>query len=56
MRYITAPLKTLGSVSKSLTMFFLVTKLLESFVINGIKIKDLDKQKEQKNGKWKWIW
>jgi hypothetical protein len=50
MNYITAPLRALTSIFKTLTLFFLVIKLLENFSMSGIRLKDLDKEQELKNG------
>tara|TARA_Y100000994_G_scaffold198876_2_gene168989 strand:+ start:6569 stop:6712 length:144 start_codon:yes stop_codon:yes gene_type:complete len=46
MNYITAPLRALTNIFKSLTMLFLIIKLLENFVVSDIKITNLDTKKE----------
>mgnify|MGYP001190551653 CR=1 FL=1 len=46
MKYISAPLRALIEIFKSLTMLFLIIKLLENFVVSDIKITNLDTKKE----------
>ena len=46
MNYISAPLRALIGIFKSLTMLFLIIKLLENFVVSDIKITNLDTKKE----------
>tara|TARA_A100001037_G_scaffold86026_2_gene78132 strand:+ start:3743 stop:3895 length:153 start_codon:yes stop_codon:yes gene_type:complete len=50
MRYITAPYKTILYIFKTLTLVFLIIKMLEMWSTDNIKINNIDKEKTG-NGK-----